>query len=354
MCWRKPRPRAWQAGRPVFGRPGRSSRCPLRGSRGPDLPHAVRNPVDDERLGPAAPEGAGEGVARGRHRVQRNRGRRRVRRDRDRGRRTQLPVIGCQPQDVVARRGKPGRRRRRQGVAEGHSAWAGVPAPANGRAGLRLAVVLHRGIQVRLPGQYDHPVRAGVHRRGEIGRASAVVDPPFQQARGELLLAVKLQPQAGRGYILEVGGFALAGGQAEAARAGHRDEGTAVPVLQPARLRQAHAALVVEPIHIHPVGLDGPAPVILHPLRAALRPVAVGPAALVIRVGRGEAVVEGREGLVAGDKGGRGGGHHGQVRPRPGIGGDRGGGPQGAGAADARRDGGPQEAEGSDRHAESP
>jgi len=286
-----------------------------------DLVDAVGDPVDDQGLGPRVPERAVDLVVLRIHHVQAVRRRGLLCPDLERGRRAEGTLARGQLEDIVTRCGEDRCGRGRSGVRKGHVAGPGLLGPdhlARGRVALE-ALDLSR--EEGLSAHHDHAVPACRHGRRELGGLARVIDPPLQDARGVLLVAVDLQAELGRGHLVEGRGVELAGPDPKAGGVGHGHKGLPVPVQKATRLGYADPLLVVPPVHVDLVCADRPAPIVLDPLGACAGPVSVRPAPRAAGTPGCNPVMQGGQCRVPGYKRTRGDRNHGQIDPWTGLGG---------------------------------
>ena len=147
----------------------------------------------------------------------------------------------------------------------------------------------------------DNTVRRADDDRRNRRRAAGIAHGPLNHTRGRLTFPGQFQAQlVGRdGLERERVECILFERQNTVVAALDFNPGPAVPAHQPRRLRHADAAIVVVPVDAHSVDMHRPSPGILNPLRAPLRPIAVGAVRRIARRTRRRAILNGSQRLVA-------------------------------------------------------
>ena len=265
-----------------------------------DIADAMGNPVHDQRLRPGAPQGAVDPVAPGVNHVQPAR-RGRIPDLDGQGRARAQTTFGCgQPDAVAAGRRELRGGRQGAGIGERHLSRPGGFAPRNPH-GRRIALDrLDRSGQVGPAIEHHAAIDARRHHGRKCGRLPRIIDPPLEHARRESLARIHLQTQPRGGHLVKSRRVESIPFHPQARGVRHRHELDPVPILQPAGAGQTHPLAVVPPIDLDPPRADRLAPVVLDPLAAHPRPVAIGPAAVVPRAAGDMAVVQGIDRGVAG------------------------------------------------------
>ena len=268
-----------------------------------DLGDAMRNPVHDQRLGPAVPKRTVDRVVLRIDQIQVRRWRRRSDCDLQGRCGAQRTFAGRQFEDVLAGRGEGGGCHRCAGVLEGNRTGAGLLAPRQHGCGPFTGQGLDRSVQIGLAPGDHHTIDTGLDDRRKIGRFARVVDLPFQDAGRIGLVGIDFKPESGGADLVEGRRVVLASLHSQTGRIAHRDELVAVPVQQPTGLGQAHPAVIVPPVHVDLARADRLTPIVLHPLRAHAVPVAIRPTASVTRALRIVLIVQRGQCGISGDVG---------------------------------------------------
>ena len=180
------------------------------------------------------------------------------------------------------------------GVGENDLARSRYLAPSD-----RLCPAVNDTVQVCLAWQHHDAVDPCHHARREFGRCARVIHLPFDDAGGELLVSIELQPELARGDFLEGRRVVLASRDAQAGCVVDGHEGTSIPIGQTASFGEANTLRIVPPIDSHSGGADRLTPIVLHPLRARSWPVAIAAMAVIANALWIDIVVDRRQCFMA-------------------------------------------------------
>ena len=123
---------------------------------------------------------------------------------------------------------------------------------------------------------YRDAVNAGRDGGREVGELALVVHFPLENARGTpFAVGVDLQAELGGANLVEGGRVELVLGHPQPRGIPDRDKTLAVPIEEAAGLGQADTGTIIPPENVNLPCADGGRPVVLDPLRAFGRPVAV-------------------------------------------------------------------------------